>query len=124
VSQLGSYLARLATASHVPVTNITGCLPPWFASRAAACEDLNSSSLPRPGDAAYLAALAGISEGDLRHALPALALPAETPPAGPFLQRRHIPRRSRQRSWPTVLPVREPTRSRDGWVVHDWVTAC
>jgi hypothetical protein len=71
---LSSYLARLAAASHVPVTNITGCLPPWFASRAAACDDLNSSSLPRPGDAAYLAALAGISENDLRRALPALGL--------------------------------------------------
>lgn len=71
---VSSYLARLAAASHIPVANITGCLPSWFAARTAACDDLNSNSLPRPGDAAYLAALTGISGNDLCRALPALAL--------------------------------------------------
>jgi hypothetical protein len=71
---VSSYLARLAAASHLPTGNITSCLPPWFAARAAACDDLNSNSHPRPGDIAYLAALTGISATALRRALPALAL--------------------------------------------------
>lgn len=71
---ISSYLTRLAGASHIPVRNITGCLPSWFASRAAACDDLNGNSFPRPGDTAYLAALTGTSENSLRHALPALSL--------------------------------------------------
>lgn len=76
---ISSYLARLAAASHLPAANITGCLPAWFASRAAACDDLNGNSFPRPGDAVYLAALTGISENSLRHALPALALAYGSP---------------------------------------------
>jgi len=76
---ISSYLARLAAASHLPAANITGCLPAWFTSRAAACDDLNGNSFPRPGDAAYLAALTGISENSLRHALPALVLAYGSP---------------------------------------------
>jgi hypothetical protein len=71
---ISSYLSRLAAASHLPARNITGCLPPWFAARAAACDDLTTASLLRPGDTAHLAALTGISEASLRHALPALSM--------------------------------------------------
>jgi hypothetical protein len=71
---ISSYLSRLAAASHLPDRNITSCLPPWFAARAAACDDLTTASLLRAGDAAHLAALTGISESDLRHALPALSM--------------------------------------------------
>ncbi len=71
---ISSYLSRLAAASHLPDRNITSRLPAWFAARAAACDDLTTASLLRPGDAAHLAALTGISESDLRHALPALSM--------------------------------------------------
>jgi len=71
---ISSYLSRVAAASHLPARIITGCLPPWFAARAGACDDLTTASLPRPGDAGHLAALTGISETNLRHALPALAV--------------------------------------------------
>jgi hypothetical protein len=71
---ISSYLARLAAANLLCMQDITGCLPYWFTSRATACDDLNSTALARPGDAACLAALAGTSENALRHALPALSL--------------------------------------------------
>ena len=48
-------------------------LPPWFAIRAAACDDIAKPGLLQPGDARRLAMLTGISETALRHALPALA---------------------------------------------------
>ena len=70
---IASYLARVAAASHLPVTAITDVLPPWFAVRAAACDDLASPGLVQPGVAGHLAALTGITETALRHALPALA---------------------------------------------------
>lgn len=71
---IASYLARLAAAAHIQVRDITSCLPPWFATRTAACDDLNGNSSRGPGDPAYLAALTGISENALRRALPALDL--------------------------------------------------
>jgi len=70
---IASYLARVAAASHLRVTAITDVLPPWFALRAAACDDLASPGLVQPGVAGHLAALTGITETALRHALPALA---------------------------------------------------
>jgi hypothetical protein len=70
---IASYLARVAAASHLLVTAITDVLPPWFAVRAAACDDLASPGLVPPGVAGQLAALTGITDTALRHALPALA---------------------------------------------------
>ena len=70
---ISSYLSRVAAASHLPAKAITGCLPPWFAARTTACDDLAGAGLRRPGDAGPLAALTGITETALRHALPALA---------------------------------------------------
>ena len=70
---IASYLARMAAANHVPVSAITDVLPPWFAVRAAACDDIAKPGLLQPGDTGRLAALAGITEIALRHALPALA---------------------------------------------------
>jgi hypothetical protein len=70
---ISSYLARTAAANHLPLSAITDVLPPWFAARAAACDDIAKPGLLRPGDPRCLAALAGITENALRHALPALA---------------------------------------------------
>ena len=70
---IASYLSRTAAASHLPAGAITACLPPWFAARAAACDDLAATGQPQPADIRHLAALTGTSETALRHALPALA---------------------------------------------------
>jgi hypothetical protein len=67
------YLARVAAACHLPLSAITDVLPPWFSSRAAACDDIASQGLHEPDAARCLAALTGISETALRLALPALA---------------------------------------------------
>ncbi|MBO0806461.1 MAG: hypothetical protein J2P25_25710, partial [Nocardiopsaceae bacterium] len=68
---IASYLQRTAAASSLPTGNITGCLPSWFAARAAACDDLAAVGQPRPADIRHLAELTGTSEAVLRHALPA-----------------------------------------------------
>lgn len=70
---IASYLARTAAANHLPLSAVTDVLPPWFAVRAAACDDIAKPGLLQPGDARCLAALTGITENALRHALPALA---------------------------------------------------
>ncbi len=70
---ISSYLARMAAANHLPLGAVTDVLPPWFTVRAAACDDITKPGLLQPGDARCLAALAGITENALRHALPALA---------------------------------------------------
>jgi hypothetical protein len=70
---ISSYLARAAAACHLPLRAVTDVLPPWFAARAAACDDIAKPGLLQPGDARRLAILTGITETALRHALPALA---------------------------------------------------
>jgi hypothetical protein len=70
---VSSYLARAAAANHLPLSAITDVLPPWFAVRAAACDDIAKPGLLKPGDARYLAALTGVTETAFRHTLPALA---------------------------------------------------
>jgi hypothetical protein len=70
---IASYLTRVAAASHLPAGAVTGCLPPWFAARGLACDDLAATGQPQPSDIRHLAALTGASETALRHALPALA---------------------------------------------------
>lgn len=70
---ISSYLARVAAGSHLPLSAITDVLPPWFAVRAAACDDIAKPGLLQPGDTRCLAALTGITQNALRHALPALA---------------------------------------------------
>jgi hypothetical protein len=69
---IASFLSRTAAASHLPAGVITGCLPSWFAARAAACDDLAAAGQPQPADIQHMAALTGTSETALRHALPAL----------------------------------------------------
>jgi hypothetical protein len=70
---ISSYLARTAAANHLPLSAVTDVLPPWFAARAAACDDIAKPGPLQPGGAHRLAMLTGISETALRHALPALA---------------------------------------------------
>ncbi len=70
---IASYLGRVAAACHLPLSAITDVLPPSFAVRTAACDDIAKPGLLQPGDARCLAALTGITETALRHALPALA---------------------------------------------------
>ena len=70
---IASYLSRTAAVSHLQAGAITACLPPWFAGRAAACDDLAATGQPQPADIRHLAALTRTSETALRHALPALA---------------------------------------------------
>lgn len=108
---IASYLARLAAAAHTQVTSITSSLPPWFATRTAACDDLNSNSLPRPGDAAYLTALTGISENALRRALPALAL-AHGSPRPPVRATRSCHRCAARHGQQHPVPVHLPAHQR------------
>ncbi len=63
----------MAAACHLPASAITDVLPQWFASRAAACDDLAASGRLQPGDAGCLAALTGVTEAVPCSALPALA---------------------------------------------------
>ena len=70
---IASYLARAAAANHLPLRAITDVLPPWFAVRAAACDDIAKPVLFQPGDARCLAMLTGITETALPNTLPALA---------------------------------------------------
>ena len=70
---ISSYLARVAAACHLPLRAVTDVLPPWFAVRAAACDDIARPGPLQPGGARCLTMLTGISETALRHALPALA---------------------------------------------------
>ena len=70
---IASYLARAAAANHLPIRAITDVLPPSFAVRASACDDIARPGLLQPDGTWCLAALTGITETALRHALPALA---------------------------------------------------
>ncbi|MGH3199847.1 MAG: MOSC domain-containing protein, partial [Streptosporangiaceae bacterium] len=106
---ISSCLSRLAAASHLPATIIAGCLPPWFAARAGACDDLTTASLLRPGDAGHLAALTGISETSLLHALPALTAAYGGRPAAraALACRRCAARHGQQDPVPVHLPAHQ-----------------
>ena len=105
---IASYLSRTAAASHLPTDAITACLPPWFAFRAAACDDLAATGQPQPADIAHLAALTGTSETALRRALPALA-GGGRPPVRATLACRRCAAQHGQRS---PLPVHIPAHQR------------
>jgi hypothetical protein len=81
---IASYLARAAAASSLPIGAVTGCLPPWFAARAAGCDDLAATGQPQPADIRHLAALTGTTETALRHALPSLAVGGRPPVRATF----------------------------------------
>ena len=105
---IASYLSRIAAASHLPASAITACLPPWFAARAAACDDLAATGQPQPADIRHLAALTGTSETALRHALPALA-GDERPPRP---ARASVPTLRRPARAGHPVPVRIPAHQR------------
>ena len=105
---IASYLSRTAAASHLPTDAITACLPPWFAFRAAACDDLAATGQPQPADIAHLAALTGTSETALRRALPALA-GGGRPPVRATLACRRCAAQHGQRS---PVPVHIPAHQR------------
>jgi len=105
---IASYLARAADASSLPAAAVTGCLPPWFAARAAACDDLTATGQPQPADIRHLAALTGTSETALRHALPALA-GGVRPPVRATLSCGRCAARHEQHS---PVPVRIPAHQR------------
>jgi len=105
---IASYLAWVAAASHLPAGAVTGCLPPWFAARAAACDDLAATGQPQPADIRHLATLTGTSETALRHALPALA-GGGRPPVRATLACQRCAARHGQRS---PVPVHIPAHQR------------
>ncbi|MGH3122997.1 MAG: hypothetical protein ACRDND_18500 [Streptosporangiaceae bacterium] len=105
---IASYLARVAAASHLPAGAVTGCLPPWFAARDAACDDLAATGQPQPADIRHLAALTGTSETALRHALPALVAGGR-PPVRAIFACQHCVARHGQRS---PVPVHIPAHQR------------
>ena len=104
---IASYLARVAAASHLPAGAITGCLPPWFAARAAACDDLAATGQPQPADIRHLAALAGTSETALRHALPALAAGGRPPVRATFACQRCAGRHGQRNPVPVHIPAHQ-----------------
>jgi hypothetical protein len=107
---IASYLARAAGACHLPLSAITDVLPPWFAIRAAACDDIAKPGLAQPGDARCLAMLTGITETALRHALPAIAghRDDERPPLrSAFACRRCATRHGQREPVPVHLPAHQ-----------------
>jgi hypothetical protein len=105
---IASYLSRTAAASHLPASAITACLPPWFAARAAACDDLAATGQPQPADIRHLAALTGTSETALRHTLPALAGGGRPPVRATLACRRCAARHGQ----PGPVPVHIPAHQR------------
>ena len=114
---IASYLSRVAAASHLPADAVTGCLPSWFAARAAACDDLAATGHPRPADIRHLAALTGTGETALRHALPALA-GGGRPAVRAALACRRCAARHGQR---VPVPVHLPAHQRACQQHHAWL---
>ena len=104
---IASYLARVAAASHLPADAVTGCLPSWFAARAAACDDLAATGQPRPADIRHLAALTGTSETALRRALPALAGGGRPPVRATFTCQRCAARHGQRSPAPVHIPAHQ-----------------
>ncbi len=104
---IASYLARVAAASHLPAGAVTGCLPPWFAARDAACDDLAATGQPQPADIRHLAALTGTSETALRHALPALAAGGRPPVRAIFACQRCAARHGQRSPVPVHIPAHQ-----------------
>jgi hypothetical protein len=105
---IASYLARAAASSSLHPGTVAGCLPAWFAARAAACDDLAAAGPPQPADVGHLAALTGTSETSLRRALPALA-GAERPPVRATFACRRCAAAAGQR---TPVPAHVPAHQR------------
>lgn len=114
---IASYLSRVAAASHLPAAAVTRCLPPWFAARAASCDDLAATGHPQPADIRHLAALTGTSETALRHALPALAAGGR-PVVRTALACRRCAARHGQRD---LVPVNLPACQRACRQHHAWL---
>ncbi len=104
---IASCLSRTAAASHLPPGAITACLPPWFASRAASCDDLAATGQPQPADIGHLAALTGTSETALRHALPALAGGGRPPVRATFACQRCAARHGQRHPVPVHIPAHQ-----------------
>src|SRR5208282_4454218 len=109
---IASYLSRTAAASHLPAGAITGCLPPWFAARTAACDDLAATGQAQPADIRHLAALTGTSETALRHALPALAGGGRPPVRAALACRRCAARHGQPGPVPVHIPAHQRTCER------------
>jgi hypothetical protein len=106
---IASYLARAAAASSLPPDAIAGCLPAWFAARAAACDDLAAVGPPQPADIGHLAALTGTSETVLRQALPALAGGERPPVRAAFACRRCAAAAGQHSPVPVHVPAHRRT---------------
>jgi hypothetical protein len=104
---IASYLARAAAASSLPAGTVAGCLPPWFAARAAGCDDLAATGQPLPADITHLAALTGTSETALRHALPALAGGGRPPVRTALCCRRCAARHGQASPVPVHIPAHQ-----------------
>ena len=106
---IASYLARAAAACHLPLRAVTDVLPPWFAIRAAACDDIAKPGLVQPAGARCLAMLTGITETALRHALPALAAHRDDgrPPLRSAAACRRCARHGQHEPVPVHLPAHQ-----------------
>ena len=104
---IASYLARAAAASSLPAGTVADCLPPWFAARAAGCDDLAATGQPLPADITHLAALTGTSETALRHALPALAGGQRPPVRAALCCRRCAARHGQSSPVPVHIPAHQ-----------------
>lgn len=116
---IASYLARAAASSSLHPGAVAGCLPAWFAARAAACDDLAATGQPQPGDIGHLAVLTGTSETALRHALPALAGGERPPVRATFACRRCAAARGQHAPVPVHIPAHQRTcRRHRTWLGH------
>ncbi len=114
---IASYLSRVTAASHLPAGAVTGCLPSWFAARAAACDDLAATGHPQPADIRHLAALTGTSETALRHAIPALADGGRPAVRATLACRRCAARHGQRDPVPVNLPARQRAcRQHPAWL--------
>lgn len=117
---IASYLARTADGSSLPAAAVTECLPPWFAARAASCDDLAATGLPQPADVRHLAALTGTTETALRHALPALAGGVRPPVRATLSCGRCTARHERHGPVPVHIPAHQRAcRRHRTWLGRD-----
>jgi hypothetical protein len=68
---IASYLARLATGNHLPVSLLLAHLPLWFSARSLTHDDLTGSARASETEVEGLAALTRLTRATLLRALPA-----------------------------------------------------
>ena len=109
---LTSYLARLATANHLTVSEILTVLPTWFTTKANNPDERSQHHMLAPATTEALHALAHLTRTD--HAGLARALPAfgSTGTRGPIRVAAACPRCAARRDIHQTVPISLPVHDR------------